>query len=1110
MHRWCSLVLVLVVVLMCGTMGGGQPFDPNDSFDDNWLAPDSWEVFGNNGASAVESNGVLTEQLPAGTYSEAGIKSHWKLRGPFDVQVDYALPQWPSGGHTWAGLAGDLPGDSCYVKRMSDFGYDPGGQVYLAHFQAGQGNPEAGITPSADAAGTFRLVRDADSVMTAYYRSAGSADWVAIYTAPVSADDMGIMLACWGSGTGATTVTFDNLQVNRGALIPAPYPDDNFDDGVIDTSRWILDGDPKSAFQETDGHLVMSMMPTDFFALDLTATWWLHGPFDIQVDYSLLDWPAHSGALVGLLVMSPDDHDWEWVQRVSGRVEADGTDEVYLANVRCPEGCFCEGVTPTLDTTGTLRLTRDENSLFTAYYWSAADGQWVILYQRTIPDTNVRPRLTLWGPVTAPVTVAFDNFRVNRGELVDNRPQVQDIEVTRGKDVDAWGWTSYHQALALTMYYPDLDRIGCIRITDPLGDTTFFNACTGDNWLSDYDYEHIGESPYRMDTWLRQDDDHTFTCGYYQTELFGPPPTGVFTIETYHWGSLLSTITTSIAPPASEALPALAAPGPDAVIDSTAPTFEWASLPGPDSWLQVREEGNASFAGPWADDGGEIWRTSLADIADTHVAYDFDGSAAKPALGPGRACFWQINSQQPSCDSGPDTSPRIRFWDSQSAFGRFTVYGEHPPVPALPGKLAYNGLMWGDWSWDFDADGLQLYTTDQRDQTWLAPDSAGKPNWSWDGTKLLYYRNDLGLWIDSAFDRSRPYHIPIDIWGENSWSPDSTRVAFGWVPWGAPHYQLWMASNDGSDLHLVAESEAGDIVRTDWSPDGLYLEQSRCCDPSGNNIWLTRFDGSESHPMVPTDVIGWPGYRVTWMNQAVWSPDGRRLAVDFTANADDGSYINGIGTVSRDGGPLTVSFLTPPEIVCCAQPDVRAWSPDGTKLVMSSGHHLAPDPEWANGKFEHGKELWLISADGAGEPVRLTYNYSFDYDVGWWAPNTLVGKGVPIVRGDATLTFAQVAAEGSTRLNVTGDVPGPAPAGYTFVSDLWSGATTAGYQGDITIALKYDASLAGQEDALAVMEWNPDKAKWQNITAHPIDAVNHIIRGQTKGLRIFAICVRAS
>ncbi len=71
-----------------------------------------------------------------------------------------------------------------------------------------------------------------------------------------------------------------------------------------------------------------------------------------------------------------------------------------------------------------------------------------------------------------------------------------------------------------------------------------------------------------------------------------------------------------------------------------------------------------------------------------------------------------------------------------------------------------------------------------------------------------------------------------------------------------------------------------------------------------------------------------------------------------------------------------------------------------------------------------------------------------------------------------------------------------------------SGATTASSQGDITVALKYDASLAGQEDALALMEWNSDKAKWQSITAHPIDTVNHLIKGQCKALTTFVIAVK--
>lgn len=49
---------------------------------------------------------------------------------------------------------------------------------------------------------------------------------------------------------------------------------------------------------------------------------------------------------------------------------------------------------------------------------------------------------------------------------------------------------------------------------------------------------------------------------------------------------------------------------------------------------------------------------------------------------------------------------------------------------------------------------------------------------------------------------------------------------------------------------------------------------------------------------------------------------------------------------------------------------------------------LGPERE-ANGKFEPGGELWLINANGKGEPTRLTYNHSLEYGIDWWAEPTL-------------------------------------------------------------------------------------------------------------------------
>ncbi len=96
----------------------------------------------------------------------------------------------------------------------------------------------------------------------------------------------------------------------------------------------------------------------------------------------------------------------------------------------------------------------------------------------------------------------------------------------------------------------------------------------------------------------------------------------------------------------------------------------------------------------------------------------------------------------------------------------------------------------------------------------------------------------------------------------------------------------------------------------------------------------------------------------------------------------------------------------------------------------------------------------------------------------------------------------------STRMNVTSAVPGPAPTGYSFAGDIWSGATTSGYQGDITVSLKYDTALAGRESALALMQWNSAKGKWQDITARPIDTANRIIRGACRSLSDFVVMLK--
>ncbi len=241
--------------------------------------------------------------------------------------------------------------------------------------------------------------------------------------------------------------------------------------------------------------------------------------------------------------------------------------------------------------------------------------------------------------------------------------------------------------------------------------------------------------------------------------------------------------------------------------------------------------------------------------------------------------------------------------------------------------------------------------------------------------------------------------------------------------------------------------------------------------------------------------------------EPAWSPARQRRQVckEGAESLDGSQYLEGIGTISRDGGEITPVFFSPPDIVCCATPRIWTWSPDGNSILFSSGHHLPPDPEWPHGKFEPGVEFYLIPAETTSGPARVTYDYSMNMEANWWAPNTSAGHDVAVVKGDATIIFHNVIATGSTRMTVTEYAPGPAPEGFEFVSECWEGATTAQTHGDCAVAIHYDETGLSPraEGRLALMQWAGDR--WVDITQPPVDRAGNVIRGLCSTLSVFAV-----
>jgi Tol biopolymer transport system component len=1094
MTRWLlhSLALAVLVCCLCALPALGQSAtDLSDDFDDGvldsskWLAA-SWPD-GTSG-SVAERDGMLV--MTRGTEDACGhqVWSLWALRGAFDVQVDYQLLEWPQAPYLGVTLMARTTDSYSGVTRYQNTGWEAYVAGYLGPSQCICG----GQSPTSDMSGTLRLVRDADDNLTGYYWSAEGASWIAFDSATVPGD-MRISLDSSAAADSPATVAFDNFRVNSGELAPTPDPNDYFDDGVIDTTRWYVDGD---SIVEADGKVTITGAGGG-----LRARWKLRGPFDYQVDYQLLDWPTDRYAALGLLAELPSD---TWSNWSAQRVSIDYGEpswQCYLADYVPPPGDndFIYGLTPTADTAGTLRLTRDEDSVLTVSVRSAGASDWTVIYSTPMSSDDVRPIVACWSSET-PIAVAFDNFQVRAGELVSLVPVIEDVMIDRGRDTDWWDWTRYHQRVTVQVRGSTDEQPACVIIDDPDGSQYVISTCNPVGW-----YDWVGANPGFSIPQLTIGPDYTYTYTWYEARKPQPLLPGSYQIRVIGNNGSQPTLTTTTAPAVPEEGPVLTGPAADGVVETTVPTFTWLSPPGSESWLQLRAEGETNYTGPVADDEAEIWRAYVGEQATAE--YNFDGSG--PDLDPGRTYFWQVNSWTPVDDRVSD--PLVSIWNEQTARHRFTIDADWPPLPDLLGRLVYTQTGYGHWSRGYDAMAIAQYGPTVGARSWIGPAASEFPDFSWDGSALQYHISDAGTWI-GTLDGAAPTRVPdLGLWAfYSSFSPDATSIVYceptdpNWV------LDVWAQQLDGSDKRLLVPARGRETRYPRWSPDGAWITYVSCCDPSGNNVWLIRPDGTQDHPVVPTTAAGYPGWEVVWLGTAsLWSPDATRLLTNFTAISPDGSeFFNALGTISRDGGEVTPVWINPPEYYCCAAAFPNAWSPDGRSVVFASAHHLAPDPEWLDAKFEPGVELWLAPADGSGPPVRLTYDYSYANGSSWWAPNTPVGNQVPVLKGDASATFAQVTAEGSTRMNVTDDVPGPAPEGYAFASDVWSGATTAGYQGDISVALPYDASVDGAERALVLMQWNPARAKWQNITARPIDVANHVIRGRTRSLGVFAVCVK--
>jgi hypothetical protein len=198
------------------------------------------------------------------------------------------------------------------------------------------------------------------------------------------------------------------------AALSAPLID-GFEGTNIDRTIWNPWTNGGGTVAQSNGRLELSLPPNptpDSYGnagAGLTSICPLHGDFDVQVDYSLLEWPSGvNGASVGFNL-------WGIVAGFN-RGSAPWGPSVYNMWVNPSGG---GGVTSTTDTAGTMRFVRT-GTLFRSYV--LAGGSWQLIASGDGSSADASLVLSLGAHIPdfahQQVKVALDNFRVNSGGFV--------------------------------------------------------------------------------------------------------------------------------------------------------------------------------------------------------------------------------------------------------------------------------------------------------------------------------------------------------------------------------------------------------------------------------------------------------------------------------------------------------------------------------------------------------------------------------------------------------------------------------------------------------------------------------------------------------------------
>ena len=264
---------------------------------------------------------------------------------------------------------------------------------------------------------------------------------------------------------------------------------------------------------------------------------------------------------------------------------------------------------------------------------------------------------------------------------------------------------------------------------------------------------------------------------------------------------------------------------------------------------------------------------------------------------------------------------------------------------------------------------LMVMNTDGSDPRQVTEPGDGEvdnlPDWSPDGTQIVFERAPVGAptevhmvgadgsdehVVDPGCPAARP-EGPICEETGPSWSPDGSRLLFGWpsgndVSGRVEVVAVGVMDADGGNVEQLTNldspttyEDAGGV----WSPDGAqiaFIRKNTTAEPvDAMAVFVMAADGTDQHQITPWELRA---------DDIAWAPDGSRLSFRSEPDASE-SFIGDLYTVAPDGTELT--NITNAE--------------HGT---MTLGSSWSPDSQWivfAASGVDDNPDLYLMRRDGS-------------------------------------------------------------------------------------------------------------------------------------------------